>query len=433
MEVTRDQSMPTVALRDSQKSILAMGAASLVLASVAINVAFLKGGSYLPTPIPGLKLPDLLFFVGGAVGIGLSVFKGYSQPKGIWILEIITVAYIGFAYFQSQQVGIDTFLFLRDSAFFVYILMLPGVIYLIRHVSNSVLLWLLRISTLFLALWLAATFLGWNSSEFGARYSENLFAINADIAGIGLAIGILSWDKSFGLKRIWLIQALMLFVGLQLQSRVGSLSVVIAWMLLIVGIKSWRNRLTFGFLGAVVVAATIFASTSTPGQQDNRFTESPLPGLSRVLPSDASGQGTSNARIDTWSDSINLETSSRSILLGSGPGSNALEEACDGSCLVSGGVTDLRYPHNIELSMWLYHGLAGVLLFSVWIAFLIISIWRRKPKVIQWAPVALFFGAAQVGVVLESPFGLVPFIFFSAWALANSERPSPAHKQSGDR
>jgi O-antigen ligase len=367
--------------------------------------------------------------------------KGYAQPKGIWIFEILTVTYLGFTFLRAQQEEINTYLFLRDSAFFVYILMLPGVIYLLKQVSDRAITWLLRISALFLALWLSATFLGWNSSEFGAQVSENLFAINADIAGIVLAIGIFSWDKYFGLKRSWLIQALMLFVGLQLQSRVGSLSVVIAWLLVILGIKSWRNRLAFVMLGAAAVAITILTANLLPGQQVNRLTESPLPGLIRVLPSDASSQGTNSARIDTWSDIVSFQSRSHSTLFGSGPGSNALDEACKGSCLVSGdlvlpkppsGISDLRYPHNIELSMWLYHGLLGILLFAVWISFLLISMWMRKPTVIQWAPVALFFGAAQVGVVLESPFGLVPFVFFSAWALAYSVRPLPTRKQSGD-
>ena len=418
-------------MQPARKSWVAVAAAIAVMLSLGLNLALLKGGSYLATPIPGVRFPDLLFFTGALVGIFESRRTRYRQPRGIWILVTITAIYVFIVSFRAQQAGLETILVLRDSAFFIYVLALPGVIYLVQLIGSRGVVLVLRISTGILAIWLGVTFAGWNSAEFGSQFSENLFSINADIAGIVLAVGILSWSNQFGWRQVWIVQAIMLFVGLQLQSRVGAASVVVVWVITIVGLKPIKSKFLFAGLGLAIVLITSLSSNYLAGQQVNRFTESALPGLSRIVPANESGQGTTNARLDTWADVIESVERENSMMLGRGPGSAALDEACGGSCLVSGGVEDLRYPHNIELSIWLYHGLVGLSLFGAWIIYLLTAGWKRRPQVTQWVPPMLLFGAAQVGVVLESPFGLVPFVFFAAWVLSMKQTATRLPLRSG--
>lgn len=408
------------------KSWVVISAAVAVMLALGLNLALLKGGSYLATPIPGLRLPDLLFFGGALVGIIGSLSNKYRQPGGIWIMVVITATYVLSVFVRSQRNGFDWIFIIRDSAFFVYVLALPGIIYLVHVLGSRRIVLILRISTLTLATWLGATFAGWDSAEFGSQISENLFSLNADIAGIVLSIGILSWSKQYNFRQVWIVQAGMLFVGLQLQSRVGAASVIASWVITILIMKPHKKKFLFAGLGLAMIIITTVASSFLAGQQLNRFTESPLPGISRIVPTDETGQGTLIGRIDTWADVLDLAQSGDSVLLGRGPGSAALTEACGGLCPVSGGIADLRYPHNIELSIWLYHGLIGLVLFYMWIIYLLIVGWKGKPQTIQWFPILLLFGAAQFGVVLESPFGLVPFIFFVAWALSTNHPQSTA-------
>jgi len=405
-------------MQPARKSWVAVAAAIAVMLSLGLNLALLKGGSYLATPIPGVRFPDLLFFTGALVGIFESRRTRYRQPRGIWILVTITAIYVFIVSFRAQQAGLETILVLRDSAFFIYVLALPGVIYLVQLIGSRGVVLVLRISTGILAIWVGVTFAGWNSAEFGSQFSENLFSINADMAGIVLAIGILSWSNQFGWRQVWIVQAIMLFVGLQSQSRVGAASVVVVWVITIVGLKPIKSKFFFAGLGLAVILITAVSSNYLAGQEVNRWTESALPGLSRIIPSNETGRGTAGARFDTWSAVWQSVERENAVILGRGPGSNALAEACSGLCPVAGGVRDLRYPHNIELSILLYHGLVGLLLFGVWTIYLLIFGWARRPQVTQWVPPTLLFGAAQVGVVLESPFGLVPFVFFAAWALS---------------
>jgi O-antigen ligase len=401
-------------------------AASAVLLALSLNLVLIKGGSYLATPVPGVKFPDLLFFSGALVGLVLSLRANFVQPRGIWALTAITSLYLVIQFVRALLAGVEVYDFLRDSAFFVYILMLPGVIYLVRVISDQVIIVVLRTATALLTIWLMATFLGWNSADFGAQFSEHLFSLNGDVAGIFLAIGVLSWDRQFGLRSVWLPQLLMLGTGLQLQSRVGAASIVLVLVVLLIRKPSVKSKIAFGAIILVGIILGTFLSLSAPGQQVNRATESALPGVSRLIPSEVTGQGTINSRIDTWNDVIQFAREGATLLVGGGPGSDALQLACEGSCLVGGHIVVdgellhniyLRYPHNIELSILLYHGLLGLVLFATWLIFLFVSSWGRRPRLIQWLPLLLLLAGAQLGVILESPFGLVPFVFFSAWIL----------------
>lgn len=96
---------------------------------------------------------------------------------------------------------------------------------------------------------------------------------------------------------------------------------------------------------------------------------------------------------------------------------------------LSGGQLDLRAPHNILLNTWARLGLIGLILHAALLllgllAAVTTTVRRLTPRIV-WALVLVAFPiVALVGVILESPFGAIPYAF----ALGMAARATAAHK-----
>jgi len=396
----------------------------MVLLAVGIDLALVRGGAYLPTGIPGVHLPDLLFFLGAFGGVALSVHARYIQPRGVWILTAVTAAYIALQFVTSQVSGDSLYGAIRDLAPFVYLIALPGITYLLALVNGRQPVFVLRLATAVLASWVGLSFLGLDLASFGSDISQHLFSLNADVVGVGLSLGVIAWGRQEGLRAVPLVQMGLGAIGLLLQSRVGAVAVVAAGIVVILRQPHVRAKLRALVLALTTLLVSVLLAGVVTGQTENRSIDSPLPGLTRtVLPTERTAEGTLLARADTWGDVLTYVSEWPRPVFGDGVGSDALAAACGGNCAVAGGVTDLRYPHNIELSLLLYQGLVGLTLFLGWILVIGARCYRRSPTALQWFGLLAYFIAAQFGVVLESPFGLVPWVFFAAWILSRPEGP----------
>lgn len=396
--------------------------------SVGLNMTLLRGGSYLPTGLQGIFVGDVLFFGSAALGTCLAFRERFRFSIGVTTLWIASTIYILLQFVRSGLDGNDAFATLRDLSTFIYLLALPGVIYVLRDTANRTVLLLIRFFTTGLALWLGLLFAGIDLPRFGNALWANLFSLNADTAGAVLAIGIVAWGPTLGLKGFAPAQILIGAIGLLLQSRIASVLVIGALVVALIAAPAWRRTTRVG-IGLATVLISMLLSYVLVGQTVNRTTDQPLPGISRsllvLLETDeaAQSQGTIEARLDTWSDVLVYTRTWPRPLVGEGPGSSAFDDSCGGACQVAGGDDALRYPHNIVLTLLLYQGAAGLLLGLAWLVVVSRSLLQRHLRPVQWVGIIAFPAAALFGVVLESPFGLIPWVFFLSWALAQPLRP----------
>jgi hypothetical protein len=154
--------------------------------------------------------------------------------------------------------------------------------------------------------------------------------------------------------------------------------------------------------------------------------------------------GTTNARIDTWTDVGHYLSVGTNWVFGGGPGTDTLYFACTGirtapekTILESNGeitylpkcgvdsseaLSTLRDPHNWLLNLWLYHGIVGLLTFLL---VLLIPLWTLRFQTNYWLSTFGILGILLVssfGVILSAPFGLVPLTVFLAYLYSNRIR-----------
>jgi len=154
--------------------------------------------------------------------------------------------------------------------------------------------------------------------------------------------------------------------------------------------------------------------------------------------------GTTNARLDTWTDVGNYLATGTNWVFGGGPGTDTLYFVCTGirvaparvavesngqithlpKCSVDSNeaATPLRDPHNWVLNLWLYHGIVGLLVFTLALA---VPLWTLRSHTNYWLSTIGVFGILLVssfGVVLSAPFALVPLTVFLSYLYANRIR-----------
>jgi hypothetical protein len=146
-------------------------------------------------------------------------------------------------------------------------------------------------------------------------------------------------------------------------------------------------------------------------------------------PPDATG--TAHARLEAWRKTLDYtnETVGRRVV-GVGFGPNFLRSS--GSESVLSGTdptgaplyTGVRAPHNYLLNTYARMGAAGLLLVIVvlcWVLLASIRLVRRRDFEFDTLAVSLLMALGVVsmfGVILESPFGAIPFWWTAGWILA---------------
>jgi hypothetical protein len=176
-------------------------------------------------------------------------------------------------------------------------------------------------------------------------------------------------------------------------------------------------------------ASASSTTKSSPGQPSPSAstTASPAPAITQA---EAEAAGTTQARKTAWRDVYRYTTATvPRTLFGVGFGPNFLQ-ASGGLQVLSGGIPGLRAPHNILLNTWARLGAIGLalqivlLLFGIWAAVLAVR-YAGPTDAVAWVLVAVAIPCvAMVGVILESPFGALPYAL-GLGLLARLARPQP--------
>lgn len=333
---------------------------------------------------------------------------------------------------------------LRDAVPFLYGIMAFVSAYAIarsddatRHATMRVFRWALTIHVL----WVAAVWVTGNSGGFdilGPLSSAPLLQVRPDIdvALIAIAAGINLRQVVLGRRRGWNLLGLALCVVtvfLWFGTRAGQVSFLLAlsasFIFTFAASRNFTKRqLLMVMVVPILITATLLVLPSTTAGQ--RLIATVAPAFAQGTDGQINAQGTQRARELTWSAVIDWtnEDVTRAVV-GSGFGNNFLEQAGVLHLLEGTTYENVRSPHNWFVGIYARLGIIGAGLAIAWVASLFWTIWRIRRRVGQDELLAFsaltviaIIPVAALGVVLEAPFGAIPF-FWAAGVLMSSREP----------
>jgi len=414
-------------------------------AAVALTLGLSRWGTYIG--YSPLFITDLLIALSLINWLVSDSLKGFRKPSG-WVprslptgLFIAFMVFVVFRFLFSLGNGplLD---WIRDAVPFLYgflafvsarslALSTPGT----RSRTMRLLWWAIN----FHLVWTALVVITGTAKGFaipGPTFTVPFFEVRPDIdaALIAVAVGMLLRNAILNRHRVWSVGgiALGLVTVLSLGTRAGLISVMISMVLAFsltfasTSKMSPRRAAMVFVVPFVIVLAAVVLPMTTPGQRL----------IATVDPSQAfsaaqqSAQGTQRARELTWSTVISWtnEDTLRQVV-GSGFGNDFLEQSGTKAFLEGTTYKNVRSPHNWFVGIYARMGLLGTALIVGVIIQLAAIIWRSRrrigsdPLLTASALIVLsILPVATLGVVLEAPFGAVPF-FWAAGILMTLASP----------
>ncbi len=274
-----------------------------------------------------------------------------------------------------------------------------------------------------------------------------------DMAILSVTAGLLLRRLMLRKTKIWGILGLLLAVvtASALHSRAGLISLTLALaasyvMTFAMTPKESRKRVAMILAVPLLLAVGVAGAAQTkPGERMIATVLNTHTGTENEL----NAQGTERARDLTWTGVIEWTLSEPSrALVGSGFGNDFLKESGVLSYLEGTTYDNVRSPHNWLVGVFARMGMVGVALAFAVLATLVALIWRNRAgsgadELLCLASliVLAIIPVAMLGVVLEAPFGAIPFwwaagIVFSVGQAGHKEakeRSRPATQSLGIR
>lgn len=211
---------------------------------------------------------------------------------------------------------------------------------------------------------------------------------------------------------------------------VGALTAILLGGAVALG-NGWVSRRAQGsiliaLLAATAAAVVLLPHTTVGARLSGNLSSSPASIAA------AGAQGTTRAREAAWQSVIGYtDNSAGRLLAGVGFGPDFMQESGADFLLVGssgGGTTDPRSPHNYWIGTFARLGILGVALFGLIVALMLLRVKRLLRHTVS-SPLLFFACAipvallvpASLGVVLESPFGAVPFFWCAGIVFAYGE------------
>jgi O-antigen ligase len=254
-----------------------------------------------------------------------------------------------------------------------------------------------------------------------------------DAALVSVAVGMCFRQLMTGTRRFWSFAGVIVGSAtvLGMGTRAGLISLFVA-----LGIAfavtyasshklSPRRVLMVLMVPALLLAMAVVLPQTTPGQRLLATIDSTQAGT--VVQVNA--QGTQRAREMTWERVIDWteETPLRQAF-GGGFGNDFLDESGSTSYLEGTTYTGVRSPHNWFVGVYARMGTIGLALVAVVISQIAAISFRQRVRIgrdpllfIALLVVVSVLPVATLGVVLESPFGAVPFFWCAGLLLALSK------------
>lgn len=413
------------------------------VAAVALMLAAGRWGSYLGVPGKPIFLTDILiglaFVHAAASWLILGPRKTPESYVSIGVLPVLLVSWVALRFamdFRLTQTA------LRDVAPYAYgvLAFLAARSFAVSHQTSRertvrILTFALKFHLLWVALALVAPSLVERLPEMaGPTGTIGVFGTRPDFDAAVLGVLAALYMREL-FRDHWVGHPVLGFLAcwsciLALGSRGGLLAALLCNLVALVAIfKSQhvhlqRKALSLAAIPLLVAGVLLVLPLTDAGQR-----------MLTTFDSSAttSSYDTTQARMESWRHLWDYSMrDEKRFLMGVGFGPHFLVESGALALLTGHGVndTDTRSPHNYLLGSLLRLGLVG--------ACLIIALWMRVGAAISRNSsrllddalpflaamiVVAMVPAALVGVILESPFGAVPF-FWSLGVLLNWSRQS---------
>jgi hypothetical protein len=421
-------------------------------AAVALLVAGTRWASYIgKTPI---YLTDILIFL-ALCGWGIASLKQGPRARSGWadssrpsiVFGIFLVFVVVRAIASVPSVSLQYLI--RDAAPFLY-----GVLAFISASSVARSTPETRARTVKIFWWALGFHLAWSVLSVATMTTgvsvpfadQPLFAIRPDIDAAILSVGAgMYLIQTFKSRRKFLsLVAFLVSVVcvLSVYARAGLISLIVCLICAFVfqysnsPKRSARKLFSQFVLPAVIVLALLVVPETTVGQ---RLIATLNPGATANA-AQINAEGTEHARSLVWAGVIEWTTQDwgREIV-GSGFGNDFLSESGTLQYLEGTTYDNVRSPHDWFVGIFARMGLIGVCLaFAVCLQLAVLIIRNRKRigsdplLAISALLLAAILPVACVGVVLEAPFGAVPFwwsagIIFTLQKSSNKGGRSTAH------
>jgi O-antigen ligase len=263
-----------------------------------------------------------------------------------------------------------------------------------------------------------------------------VFELRDDFDGAMLAVlaglAFVRWGRDEGFKYFLVVMGAA-FLTLSMTSRAGLLAMVGA--LFFATAYLWRqgaekSRWRLSIVPVVAVVAAIVLPTTFAGSR-LVATFGDTSAEQRYLTEHASAAGTTNARERAWKTLTHwIVADQNRTIVGVGFGPDFLKDSGADVQLLGAQVAStntVRSPHEYFLGSWARLGLIGLALLVAIVLRALRHAWafrdRRRDELSLLAGllVTTFVITASVGVMLESPFGAIPF-FWSIGLLASDHR-----------
>lgn len=391
-----------------------------IISAVSISLFGGRWVSYVGLPNYNLFLVDVLFFFGI---LCLAIFqKRNNQFKSTFPITFLLALFITFQMFRNVDYPLITRL--RDLIPYLYLFCTAVIIKKFPMGAWIRTIRFLRVATLLGAIWTDLVMVGLLKEFYAPEQFAGvpIFSARWDHSGISLCIGLLLWGSfpKANLKENVPIRLFLLTSTLLQYSRASYVGLFFVLASIYFATKFGKRKFTqkrdrflktclvFFIIGipTLTLIAPIIPERSALSRIGVENIFSPT-----KLIQDMRDSGTANARIEAQKLLSNWLRRNHLEFLGAGPGREMVLES--NAYVFLSGARDVRSPHS-----WLYGNLGryGVLGLIFWhfLCFTYLRAQKNKLRFFQFPENILMpiYVIALFGVVLESPFGILPFSFF---------------------
>jgi O-antigen ligase len=258
------------------------------------------------------------------------------------------------------------------------------------------------------------------------------FQIRPDIdaALVSVAVGMCFRQVMRGTRRFWPFLATIVGCAtvLGMGTRAGLISLFAALGIAFAVTYASSHKLSSRrvvmvmMIPALLLVIAVVLPQTTPGQRLLATIDPMQAGTSAQV----NAQGTQKARELTWSLVIDwTEENAARQILGGGFGNDFLEESGSLAYLEGSTYTGVRSPHNWFVGIYARLGLVGLSLVALVVCQIAAISFRQRVRIgrdplltIALLTVVTILPVATLGVVLEAPFGAVPFFWCTGVLLA---------------
>ncbi|WP_162141425.1 O-antigen ligase family protein [Smaragdicoccus niigatensis] len=410
------------------------------VAAVAVMLFGTRWGSHLK--VPPIYIGDALILLAFAhYGMRRIYSSGEPSPPGRDALRMLwwLMGYAGLRWLLSGEVSLDS---IRDAApytIYVAVGLLAGATVVhesVRKPTYNVLFWALAGH----AAWTVFTTFIKKGGIHIPGITQQIFEVRPDIDYpiVGLFAALLIGQMNSMPKWRPVIMAVLGLCGatvLSTQNRAGFLGagmVVCIGLFLVLNARHRDSSMAYLVAAAIplgmVAAVPVIASTTVGKRLLTTFTQDDTNAAT------TDGSATTNTRRAAWNQLIEWTNSdSQRMVFGHGFRDNIMDISGAGAKLSVGLNESVRAPHSGWVNTYAHLGVVGCFIGIIPLVVFLFLFWRERRDLaedpfrmlIYLTPLALAL-PISFGVILESPFGAIPFWWCIGAALALDGGSPPA-------